>query len=87
MRSAREGKRGATLAQKLTFVRHPNANLQREWLCRRKNAPILLAGIEERADNLLTGDFTTLAHILAAGWKGVVILSPSLYLRVREGGS
>jgi hypothetical protein len=77
MQSARVGKRGATLAQKLTFVRHAKANFQRRWLCRRKMPRSCGRRLKRE---LTTGDFHDFGQDFGRRLEGVGILSPSMYL-------
>jgi uncharacterized protein len=49
-----------------------------------KDVPIILAAIEARADFLLTGDFRHLGPYFGRTIKGVVVIPPARYFKIRD---
>lgn len=68
----------------IEFFEAPDRDLPRGVSLPEKDVPILLAAIESRADYLLTGDFKHFGGYFGRKVGGVVIASPSQYLKIRE---
>ena len=49
-----------------------------------KDAPILLAAIEAKANYLLTGDFRHFGPYFGKRIEGVTVIRPSQYLKIRD---
>jgi uncharacterized protein len=49
-----------------------------------KDVPIILAAIEARADFLLTGDFRHFGPYFGRAIKGVVVIPPARYFKIRD---
>ena len=75
----------STLARKLRFREASERQLPEGLILPQKDAPILLAAIEARVHYLVTGDFHHLGPYFGRKIEGVVIVSPSKYLKIREG--
>jgi predicted nucleic acid-binding protein len=78
-------RRLATLALRLHLREAPERQLPESVVLPPKDAPILLAAIEARAHYLVTGDFRDFGPYFGRRVEGVVIVSPSRYLKIREG--
>ena len=72
------------LSRELQFAEAGNRNLPRGIQLPDKDAPILLAAIEAKANYLLTGDIRHFGPYLGKKIEGVRILLPAEYLRFRD---
>lgn len=72
------------LAGKIRFVEASNAELPRGVPLAEKDAPILLAAMEAKADYLLTGDFRHFGPYFGKKIEGVTVVLPGEYLKLRK---
>lgn len=77
-------RRLSKLAQQLQFREASERELPVGLFLAQKDVPILLAAIEVRAHYLVTGDFRDFGPYFGRKVEGVVIVSPSAYLKMRE---
>jgi predicted nucleic acid-binding protein len=74
----------AELVRSFRFFEAPERSLPKGISLPAKDAPILLAAIEARADYLLTGDFQHFGAYFGKKAEGIVIVSPAQYLKQRD---
>ena len=74
------------LAGEIQLVEASQHALPRELSLPEKDAPILLAAIEAKADYLITGDLRHFGRYFGKKIEGVVILTPSQYLQLKNRG-
>jgi len=74
------------LSGKVRFAEASNRTLPRGVSLPEKDAPILLAAIEARADYLLTGDFRHFGPYFGKKIEGMTVLLPGQYLKLRNRG-
>lgn len=79
-------RRLSSLADKVQFFEASFSDLPRGVSLPEKDAPILLAAIEARANYLLTGDFHHFGPYFGKKIGGVTVMLPGQYLRLRKGG-
>jgi len=80
-------RRLTALSGKLRFSEAGNRGLPRGVFLPDKDAPILLAAIEARADYLLTGDFRHFRPYFGKKIGGVTVMLPASYLRLKNRSS
>lgn len=74
------------LAEKVQFVGTSTHELPRGVRLPEKDAPILLAAIEARANYLLTGDLHHFGPYFGKRIEGVTVILPGEYLKLRKRG-
>ena len=77
-------RRLAALSEKVQFAEASNRSLPHGVSLPEKDAPILLAAIEARADYLLTGDFRHFGPYFGRKIEGVTVMLPGQYIKLRN---
>lgn len=76
-------RRLATLARRIQFFEAAHDHLSQAISLPDKDRPILLAAIDARATHLITGDLRHFGQYFGRKLEGIVILTPSQYLKGR----
>lgn len=77
-------RRLAKLARRLRLFEAARQDLRNGLSLPEKDAPILLAAIEAQATHLITGDVRHFGSYFGKQIEGILILSPSDYLKTRR---
>lgn len=77
-------RRLAKLARRLRLFEAARRDLRNALSLPEKDAPILLAAIEAQATHLITGDVRHFGSYFGKQIEGILILSPSDYLKTRR---
>lgn len=81
---ANQRQRLMDLSEKLQFYEARERALPSGISLPEKDAPILLAAIDARANYLVTGDLTRFGRYFDQRVEGVVIVSPARYFKIRS---